>query len=111
MILEKKPFTIAEVNDIVKDLDERQQLKDYLKTFMKLSKQKADELRKKLENLNSHKVREEHIVKIIDILPIELEDLNKIITEITLSLEESTQILDIVKEYSQVPIHKGKNPE
>ncbi len=101
MILEKKPLAITEVNDLVKNLDERQQLKEYLKTFMKLSKQKAEELRKKLEDLNNHKINGEHIVKIIDTLPAEPEDLNMIIADVTLSLEETTQILEIVKEYEK----------
>ncbi len=100
MILEKTPLTMAEVYEVVKDLEEKKPLKDYLKKFTKLSKAKAEELKDKLHNLNNIKLKEENIIKIVDFLPKDSEDLQKLFTEVTLNEEETNAILDIVKGYS-----------
>ena len=57
----------------------------YIKKFGNLSKDKADKLKKDLLDLNSIKLNAEHIVKIIDFLPKDEEDLNKILNEVSLS--------------------------
>jgi len=98
-VLEKKPITLSEVKDIVKDLDERQNLKAYLKKFSSLTKDKAIKLKQELEKLNNLKIKEENIIKIIDFLPKDAEDLNKIFTEVTLTEAEINEILEIVKKY------------
>ena len=98
-ILEKTPMTLAEVKEIVKDLEEKQPLKDYLKKFAKLSKEKATKLKEELVKLNNIKIKEENIVKIVDFLPKDAEDLNKIFTEVTLSEAEINEILEVVKKY------------
>jgi len=45
------------------------------------------------------KMKDEHIVKIIDILPDNEEELNKIFAGINLDENETKKILDTVKEY------------
>ncbi len=99
MILEKTPVTLAEVQHIIKDMEEKQALKEYLKKFNKLKKEKADELIEKLRALNNMKLREEHFIKIADFLPKEADDLNKILNETPLSEDEINAILSITKEY------------
>ena len=99
MILEKTPITLAEVKDRVKGLDERQVLKDYLKRFTKLTKAKTEELVKEVQGLNSIKLKEESVVKIADFLPTAPEELNKILTEVSLTEEETNAILTITGKY------------
>jgi len=46
--------------------------------------------------LNNPKLNEEFIVKVVDFLPQDIEDLNKISPEIGLNEEESKAILSII---------------
>ena len=99
MILNKTPITLVEVKEIVSKLEEKPELKAYLKKFTKLSKDKALKLKKEIQDLNNVKIKEENIVKIIDFVPTEAEELNKIFTEVSLSEEEINSMLNITKKY------------
>lgn len=98
-IQNKTPVTLAEVRDIVDKMEEAHDAKDYLKKFTKLSKDKSDKLKQELKNLNSLKLNEDNIVKIVDFLPRDAEDTNKIISETSLTEEEINAILEITKKY------------
>jgi DNA-directed RNA polymerase subunit F len=99
MILDKKPITLAEVQNIVKDLEITPELKDYLKKFTKLKKNKADELAEAIKKLNNPKIKEDDVVKIVDFLPKEKDDLSKILINTELSEEEANALLNIVQKY------------
>jgi DNA-directed RNA polymerase subunit F len=99
MILEKTPITLAEVKERVKELDEKQALKDYLKKFTPLTKAKTEELIKEIKDLNNIKLKEENVVKIADFIPKTQEELNKILIEVSLSEEETNAILTITGKY------------
>lgn len=99
MILQMKPLHLAEVGEIAGELDENKDLKDYLKKFRNLSKEKADALREELRALDNMKLKEEFIVKIVDFLPKDAETLNKIFIEVSLDEKEIQQILEIVSKY------------
>ncbi|MBU0466199.1 MAG: hypothetical protein KJ718_02665 [Nanoarchaeota archaeon] len=99
MIHSKNPLTLAEVQDIVKPLEERQEIKAYLKKFTKLSKDKALKLKEEIKSLGNMKIKEEHIVKLIDFLPKDAEDVNKIFIDTSLTEEETNAILEIVNKY------------
>lgn len=72
----------------------------FIKKFNKISAAKAQELRKELEALNIFGLRQEEIVKIIDLLPEDAEDLRKITSpEISLKQDEIQKILEIVQKY------------
>jgi len=99
MILNRRPLSIAEVKSYVKEMDNNKQVSDYLKSFSSLSKDKAEKLAGEIRELNNPKIKEENIVKIVDFMPKDLEDINKIFTEVSLSEEEANTILEIVKKY------------
>jgi DNA-directed RNA polymerase subunit F len=99
MIHDKTPITLAEVQEIVKPLEEKQEIKDYLKKFTKLKKDKALELKKELTDLNNLKIREEHIIKLVDFVPKDSDDVNKILSDVSLTEEEINAILEITKKY------------
>ncbi|MDP4039101.1 MAG: DNA-directed RNA polymerase subunit F [Candidatus Pacearchaeota archaeon] len=99
MILEMKPLSLAEVKEIIKDSEENKDLKDYLKKFGKLNEEKAKKLEEELKALNNMKLKDEFIVKIIDFLPRDAEDLNKIFIEVSLDNKETNEVLDILKKY------------
>jgi len=95
MILSKKPLTLAEVKEYLKD-EEKTPILDYIKKFGKLSEEKAENIRKNLEKPNNTKIKEDHLVKILDFMPQDKEDINKILFDIGLTEEEEHAILEIV---------------
>jgi DNA-directed RNA polymerase subunit F len=101
IIKERKPVALAEVKGYVKDLDEKKELKDYLKKYSKLKKEKSKAIAEEIRALDNPKIKEEDIVKISDFLPQDTEDLNKIFTEVSLNDEEAKAILDIVKKHEK----------
>lgn len=98
-ILNKTPLCLAEVKEHIKNLEEKKTMETYLKRFGNLTKDKADKLKEELTALNNPKINAEYTVKIIDFLPKDAEDLNKIMADANLSEEESKSILDVVEKY------------
>lgn len=96
MILNKKPLSLAEINEYVKE-GASESVAEYLKKFKKISLEKAKSMRESILSLQNPKIREEHIVKVIDLLPKDQEDVNKIFSEANLNEEEAKAILEIVK--------------
>ncbi len=90
---------LAEVKEIVDKLEENEEMKLYLKKFTKLSKKDALKLKEELTALGNVKIREEHIIKLVDILPKDAEDVNKIFSDTGLTEEETNAILEITKKY------------
>jgi len=99
MILNTRPLSLTEVKDLTTDLEEKKELKDYLKKFGKISKMNSKKITEELRKLENMKLKEEHIVKIIDFLPKNSEDLNKIFSDVTLNEKEINEILEIVQRY------------
>ena len=98
MILSKKPLNLAEVKSLVAS-DDKKPINAYLKTFAKLSKDKTDKLIEEIRALNNLKLKEEHIMKIADFHPQDIEDMNKVLLEAGLDEAESNTILEILKKY------------
>jgi len=98
---EMKPLSSAEAKKIVETLEDedKKEIKSFLKKFIKLEAKKAGEMRKELENLNILKMKDENIVKIIDLLPEDSSDINKIFSEMSLDENEINKILEVVKKY------------
>lgn len=97
-IKEEKPLTLSEVYGLVENNSEAT-IKDFLKNFIKLKAKEATKLKEELKELDLIKLKETHIVKIVDFLPKDSIELNKILTEISLEEEEINKILDVVKKY------------
>ena len=97
MILSKKPLTIADVSEYVKKEEIKEEVSEYLKKFSKVSKEKSDEMREAIKKLNNPKIKEEHIVRAVDFLPKDQEDVNKVFLDCNLNEEEARAILEIIK--------------
>ena len=74
-------------------------MEHYLKKFGKLSEADAKKLSEEIKGLGNLKMKEEYLVKIVDFLPKDAEDLNKIFHDISLDEKEINEILEIVKKY------------
>ncbi len=74
---------------------------DYLNTFVTMDKKKANELKDKLSKVNATRLKEQHIEKIVDILPTTIAELNGLMSAYSTSLtkEQQEQIVKIVTEY------------
>ena len=99
MILNKTAMPLAYVKEYTKEVEETKPIVAYLKKFCKISKTDADKLAGDIRALDNHKIKEETIVKILDMLPRDTEDLNKIFLEVSLTEEEANAILALVKNY------------
>lgn len=115
MIINNKPLSLAETKKFVaeyekklKNVDEEkddrlESVTAYLKKFSKLSIEKSDKIKQELQNLDLMQLKEKHIIKIIDLLPADAEDLHKILIgePVNLDKNEVDKILDIIKKYGK----------
>jgi len=101
MINNREAISMAEALEYVKGKgkEEEEKAKVFIKKFTNLKSKEAKEMKERLEKLDLMKMKSEQIVKIIDILPEDAEELNKIFVGINLDEDETKKILDIVKEY------------
>lgn len=100
MIKNNEFLSMVETMGYIKgDRDSESEIKNFIKKFAKLKPKEAREMRKKLEELDLLKLKEDHAVKIIDMMPENQENLNKIFTDVSLNEDEAKQILDIIKEF------------
>ena len=109
IVLSEKPISMAEVKKEIgkikardKELNFRSnRTEEYLNIFVKLDDKKADELKQKLEKLKIPRLGEEHIVKIIDILPKTVDELKIVLQAypLTITKENMQKIADAVKDF------------
>jgi|TARA_B100001971_G_scaffold194846_1_gene201217 DNA-directed RNA polymerase subunit F len=99
MIKNNQLLSIAEISEYVKKDKDNEEFFRFMKNFVKLNPKQAKELRKKIEELKLMKVRSEHLIKIIDLMPEDEEDLNKIFIDVSLDKDETKKVLDTVKEF------------
>jgi len=98
-IQEETPITMAEVSALAGDSEKGEAIKKFIKQFTKMPVEKAKEMKGELKALDLIKLKDAHIVKIVDFLPADAVDLNKVLVDVSLDQEEITKILDVVKKY------------
>ena len=100
MILDRTPLNLDEIKEILKNLDDsdkKEEMEAYLKKFLKTKTEKAKKTKEGLEKLDLLKMKREHIVKVVDLMPQDSSDLNKIFTDVSLNEEETNKILNVAK--------------
>ena len=100
MIRDRKPLAMYEVKELLKNTKETEKTKELesmIKKFSKIEGKDAEKLRETLQGLNILKLRQSDIIKIIDIMPENAVELNKIFIEVSLDADETTKILNAVK--------------
>ena len=98
-IKEETPITMAEVASLAGESDRGKLIKEFIKKFNKMSAETAIAMKQELKDLDLIKLKESYIVKIVDFMPTDAADLNKILSEVTFDQEEVTKILNVVKNY------------
>ena len=100
MILKRTQITMNEVEKIlasIPDSEKKQEIELFLKKFMKAKAGQAQKIKKDILKLDIAKLKDEHVIKIIDILPEDASDLNKIFSDVSLNEDEINSILYVVK--------------
>ncbi len=100
MIHERTPLNLNEVKTILEEIPEsekKEEINTFLKKFLKTKNESAKKIKEELEKLDLLKIKREHVVKIIDLLPQDASDLNKIFIDVSLTEDETNKILEIIK--------------
>ena len=98
-ITEEKPITMAEVVALAGDSDKGVAIKKFIKGFVKMDVKEALKMKEELAALDLIRLKEEHIVKIVDFIPKSASELNKVLIEVSLDQDEVNKILDVTKNY------------
>jgi len=99
MIKELRPVSMAEVVKLVGNSEKAEKIKKFVKNFNVLKIDKAEELIKELETLDLIKLKDVHLVKIVDFVPVDAEELNKVLIDVSLDADEVNKILEITKKF------------
>jgi DNA-directed RNA polymerase subunit F len=97
MIIKQEPMSMAEVKGML--TEEKTEMEKFVKTFTKMKPDEAKKMREDLDKLEIIKMKPETIVKVIDLLPEDASDLNKIFIDVSLNEDEINKILGVVKTY------------
>lgn len=103
----ERGLSLAEMDSILDkvkkrdgDLNERStKVKEYLKVFVKKKLKDTEELKKKLEELNIPRLRERHVVKLVDIMPKDIDSVKAVLSGETLVIkqEDAERIVKVFK--------------
>ena len=100
MIKERTPLAMYEIKEELDKLKETDRIKDmnsFIKRFAKLDNDKSKKLKEELESLGMIKLKRNDIVKIVDVVPDNAAELNKIFSDISLDADETNKILETIK--------------
>tara|TARA_Y100000310_G_scaffold343806_1_gene453221 strand:- start:1819 stop:2166 length:348 start_codon:yes stop_codon:yes gene_type:complete len=108
--VEEKSLSLVDAKVILDKIQKRDEemnylsnkAKEYLDGFVILTPKKKEELQKILNDLNLTRLKEDHIMKIIDFLPKTIDDLKVVLQAYPLSMPKKDQeaIVKAVKEFS-----------
>jgi len=106
-VLNETPLTMAELKGKLEDIKKRdkelneraQKTQDYLNKFVKLKEKEALKLKDEVTNLKIPRLKDKHIIKIIDVVPKDMDSLKLIFSaeNITIKQEDLQRILDTIK--------------
>lgn len=98
-IKEQRPITMAEVAALVGDSEKAIEIKKFIKNFDILDIKEGKKMQEELRKLDLIKLKEEHIVKIVDFVPTTPSELNKVLIDVSLDQGEVDKILDVTRKY------------
>ena len=107
-ILEKQPLSLVEVKSVLRKVKKRDEemnfragrTEEYLNQVVRTTQKDANELRKKIEALGVPRLKDEHIIKIVDIVPRTVAELKVILQGYTLTVSNDNlkKIIDAVND-------------
>lgn len=110
-ILEEIPVTLVHLKEDLQRIKKRDEelnfrankTEEYLNTFSTMKLTETEELFAKLKELGLPRVRDDHLVKLIDLLPSNIEELKTVMSaySVTISTDNAKKIVDLVAEYAK----------
>jgi DNA-directed RNA polymerase subunit F len=108
-LINEQPVSMAFIRKHLEEIKKRDgelnfrgtKCEDYLNTVVDLKFEESVKLEKDLEGLKIPRLKPEHIIKIIDIMPQSVEELKVVLQGYVLSVNQSNmkKIVDTVKNY------------
>jgi DNA-directed RNA polymerase subunit F len=108
-VMSETPMTMVELKNEMDKIKKRDKelnfraakVEEYLNLFVHVTEKQFNEMKEKIAKLQVPRLREQHIYKIIDLMPDTQEDLKSILQSytITVSNENVKKIVDILNEY------------
>ena len=108
-IIQETPISMADLKEELgktkkkaKELNFRaEKAEEHLNQFTILSLAKSKELREKLEKLKIPRLKEEHIIKIIDLIPKTVEEIKSILQgyTVTITNDNLKKIAEVIKNF------------
>ena len=108
-VLEKRPVSIAEVKDTLKKIHKRDEelsfrggkTEEYVNDVAQLSMTKTKKAVKELADLGLPRLRDEHFIKIVDLMPESAEHLKIVMTgfNVTVTKENLGKIIGVLDDY------------
>ena len=95
---------VKEILEEIKEKNYEQKLAyEHVKKFSKIELKKAEALIKELSELEMRKLKDDQIVKIVDLLPKDIEDLKVILakSQVPFKDDELEKVIEIVKKYGK----------
>jgi len=106
-IVIETPITMVEMRSELEKIQKREKefnlraLKtfEHINQFLELDEKKSQEIYVKIEKLNIPRLKEQHIKKIIDLMPKTVEDLKVVLQGYTLTVnnENMKKIVDVIR--------------
>lgn len=98
-IKEETPITMAEVAVLAGSSEKGEAIKIFIKIFNNMDVKKACEMKKELKTLDLIKLKDGHIVKIVDFVPTDASELHNVVEGVSLDQDEIDKILNVIKKY------------
>ncbi|MGE0792954.1 MAG: hypothetical protein AB7V77_02095 [Candidatus Woesearchaeota archaeon] len=108
-IIDKRPLSLTEVKETLKKIHKRDEeltfrggkTEDYVNEAAKLNSKQLKEATKKLSEIDISRLKDFHIIKILDIMPESAEHLKVILSgfNLTLKKEDLTKIIETLDEF------------
>jgi len=104
-VIEETPVSLAELKDTLKSLQTEgplpfraEKTNAYLENFVTESLKDVKQIEKKISDLNIPRLKDRHIVKIVDIMPKDMDSLKMLLSTETLTIkdEDLKKILDVI---------------
>ena len=106
-LISEKVLTMTELKEKLEEIKKRdkeltekaQRTYEYLNKFSKLKEKEALKLKEEITKLSIQRLKEKHIIKVIDIMPQDIESLKLIFAaeNLTIKQEDSQRILETLK--------------
>jgi DNA-directed RNA polymerase subunit F len=84
---------------LIGDSEKAQNVKDFIKKFSKMKLEDATKMKEELTALDLVQLKEDHIVSLVNFVPKDSIELNKVLSGVSLNQEEVDKILNVTKNY------------